>query len=125
MAAPTRAPAAAPSQATPATSGLVSRTAPATRTSVRDQARRSHRRTEVRKVWKSILKQASVRDVRVHDARHTAATLLIEQGVNIRVGQRVLGHTRVATTERYTHVSTPLMRDAGQRLAPALWGHPQ
>ncbi|MFC7103473.1 tyrosine-type recombinase/integrase [Nonomuraea rubra] len=44
-----------------------------------------------------------VRDVRVHDARHTAATLLIEQGVNLRVVQQVLGHTRATTTERYTN----------------------
>ncbi|WP_211264376.1 tyrosine-type recombinase/integrase [Streptosporangium amethystogenes] len=79
-------------------------------------------RTEDWKVWKAILKQAGVRDVRVHDARHTAATPLIEQGVNIRVVQEVLGHTRVTTTERYAHVSTPLMRDAGERLASALWG---
>ncbi|WP_425582001.1 tyrosine-type recombinase/integrase [Streptosporangium fragile] len=42
-------------------------------------------RTEDWKTWKAILKQAGVRDVRVHDARHTAATLLVEQGVNIRV----------------------------------------
>ena len=51
-----------------------------------------------------MLRQAQVRDARVHDARHTAATLLIEQGVHIRVVQEVLGHTRVTTTERYTHV---------------------
>ncbi|MBB5776205.1 site-specific recombinase XerD [Nonomuraea jabiensis] len=81
-------------------------------------------RTEDCKIWKSILQQAGVRDVRVHDARHTATTLLIEQDVNIRVVQQVLGHTRVTTTERYTHVSTPLMRDAGERLASALWGNP-
>lgn len=81
-------------------------------------------RTEDWKTWKAILKRAGVRDVRVHDARHTAATLLIEQGVNIRVVQEVLGHTRVTTTERYAHVSAPLMRDAGERLASALWGKP-
>ncbi|HEY2305579.1 MAG TPA: tyrosine-type recombinase/integrase [Streptosporangiaceae bacterium] len=52
--------------------------------------------------WKAILAQAQVRDARVHDARHTAATLLIAQGVHIRVVQEVLGHTRVTTTERYT-----------------------
>ncbi|MFI9593581.1 tyrosine-type recombinase/integrase [Nonomuraea sp. NPDC052265] len=79
-------------------------------------------RIEDWKAWRVILKQAGVRDVRIHDARHTAATFLIEQDVNIRVVQQVLGHTRVTTTERYTHVSTPLMRDAGERLASALWG---
>jgi site-specific recombinase XerD len=71
-----------------------------------------------------VLKQAGVREVRVHDARHTTATLLIAQGVNIRVVQEILGHTRVTTTERYTHVSTPLMLDAGERPASALWGDP-
>ena len=56
-----------------------------------------------------------------HDARHTAATLLlIEQGVHIRVVQDVLGHTRVTTTERYTHVATLQMRDASERMSEAL-----
>jgi hypothetical protein len=49
------------------------------------------------------LRQAQVRDARVHDTRHTAATLLIEQGVHIRVVREILGHTRVTTTERYIH----------------------
>ncbi|MEV4159290.1 tyrosine-type recombinase/integrase [Nonomuraea dietziae] len=79
-------------------------------------------RTEDWKVWKSILRQAGVRDVRVHDARHTAATLLIEQGVHIRVVQEILGHTRVTTTERYTHVATMQMKDASGRMDSALWG---
>ena len=56
------------------------------------------------------------------DARHTAATLLIEQGVHIRVVQEVLGHTRVTTTERYTHVATLQMKDASERMDQALWG---
>ena len=71
---------------------------------------------------RSSASQAGVRDARVHDARHTAATLLIEQGVHIRVVQEVLGHTRVTTTERYTHVATLQMRDASERMSEALWG---
>ncbi|MGW3346821.1 tyrosine-type recombinase/integrase [Nonomuraea rubra] len=63
-----------------------------------------------------------VQDARVHDARHTAATLLIEQGVHIQVGQKVLGHT--TTTERYTHVATLQMKDASNRMDQALWGTP-
>ncbi|MFB4285965.1 tyrosine-type recombinase/integrase [Nonomuraea sp. MTCD27] len=81
-------------------------------------------RTEDWKQWKSILKQAGVRDARVHDARHTAATLLIEQGVHIRVVQEILGHTRVTTTERYTHVATLQMKDASELMDQALWGRP-
>ncbi|MGO9292568.1 MAG: tyrosine-type recombinase/integrase, partial [Streptosporangiaceae bacterium] len=79
-------------------------------------------RTEDWRMWKAILGQARVRDVRVHDARHTAATLLIEQGVHIRVVQEILGHTRVTTTERYTHVATLQMKDASERMNQALWG---
>ncbi|WP_127938317.1 tyrosine-type recombinase/integrase [Nonomuraea polychroma] len=81
-------------------------------------------RTEDWKQWTSILKQAGVRDARVHDVRHTAATLLIEQGVHIRVVQEILGHTRVTTTERYTHVATLQMKDASERMDQALWGRP-
>jgi site-specific recombinase XerD len=62
-----------------------------------------------------------VRHARVHDARHTAATLLIEQCVHIRVVQEVLRHTRVTTTERYTHVATLQIRDASERMSEALW----
>jgi site-specific recombinase XerD len=44
-----------------------------------------------------------------------------DQGVHIRVVQEVLGHTRVRTTERYTHVATLQMRDASERISQALW----
>ena len=79
-------------------------------------------RTEDWRIWKAVLRQAQVRDARVHDARHTAATLPIEQGVHIRVVQEVLGHTRGTTTRRYTHVATLQMKDASERMDQALWG---
>jgi site-specific recombinase XerD len=72
--------------------------------------------------WKAVLRAAGVRDARLHDARHTAATLLLEQGVHIRVVQEILGHARVTTTERYTHVASPQVRDATERMGTALWG---
>jgi site-specific recombinase XerD len=50
------------------------------------------------------------RHVTPHMLRHTAATLLIETGVDIRFVQRLLGHSSIATTEIYTHVSDEALR---------------
>jgi hypothetical protein len=71
--------------------------------------------------WHDLLREARVREARVHDARHTAAALLLEQGVGIRVVQQILGHSQVSQTGRYTHVTTQLGRDAAERMAGALW----
>jgi len=50
------------------------------------------------------------RRVTPHMLRHTAATLLIETGVDIRFVQRLLGHSTIATTEIYAHVSDEALR---------------
>lgn len=55
------------------------------------------------------------RRVTPHMLRHTAATLLIETGVDIRFVQRLLGHSSIATTEIYTHVSDEALRTALER----------
>lgn len=72
--------------------------------------------------WGHLLKSAGVRYVRVHDGRHTAGTLLAEQGVHVRTIQQILGHTDVRTTQDYVHVSDPIVRDAAKRIGGALWG---
>jgi integrase len=72
--------------------------------------------------WKELLRAARVeKDARVHDARHTAATLLLEQGVDISVVQEILGHSQLTTTKRYTHVTSKLATDAAARMGRALW----
>jgi integrase len=73
------------------------------------------------KDWKWLCKAAGVRDARLHDARHTAATLLLEQGVDIRVVQEILGHSTLAVTRRYTHVTSRLAKEAAERMSRALW----
>ena len=72
--------------------------------------------------WRALLKTAGIRQVRVHDARHTAATLLLAQGVDQRVVMEILGHSQISMTSRYAHVVPQLMTDAAERIGRALWG---
>jgi integrase len=72
--------------------------------------------------WRDLLKAASVRDARLHDGRHTAGTLLIEMGVHVRTVQEILGHSDIRVTQRYTHVSSAVAKDAAERMGRALWG---
>jgi integrase len=72
--------------------------------------------------WKALLASAGVRDGRVHDARHTAGTLLIEHGVHPRVVMEILGHSDLRLTQRYTHASSAMAADAAERMDRALWG---
>jgi len=60
--------------------------------------------------------------VRVHDARHTAATLLLAQRVDQRVVMEILGHSQISMTSRYAHVLPHVMVDAAERIGQALWG---
>ncbi len=71
--------------------------------------------------WKGLLAAAGVRDARVHDGRHTAATLLLAQGVALEVVQELLGHSDIRVTRGYSHVASAMARDATDRMGRALF----
>jgi integrase len=72
--------------------------------------------------WADILQAAGLPHRGVHAARHTAATLLMEQGVALAVVQEMLGHSDIRVTRGYTHVASPLTQDAANRMGKALCG---
>lgn len=58
------------------------------------------------------------RKITPHMFRHTAATRLLERGVDIRFVQKLLGHASISTTEIYTHVSDQQLKQAMSLAAP-------
>jgi integrase len=73
--------------------------------------------------FKKILKQAGLPDIRLHDARHTFATMMLELGESPKTVQTMLGHSRVGITlDIYTHVSLELEKKAAAKLNAALSG---
>jgi integrase len=75
------------------------------------------------KSFKALLRQAKLPDIRIHDLRHTAATLLLTQGVNPRVVMETLGHSQISLTlNTYSHVLPDLQREAADRMSALLAG---
>lgn len=80
-----------------------------------------HPRNDYRS-FQNLTKKAGLRRIRLHDLRHTAASLLLAQGVPARVVMEILGHSQISVTlNTYTHVEPELNRDAIDRIEAALW----
>lgn len=73
------------------------------------------------KDWKQLLDEAGVRRARLHDARHTAATVLLLLGIPERAVMEFMGWSNSAMAKRYQHVTAVVRRDIAQRLNGFLW----
>lgn len=71
--------------------------------------------------WKRLLKRAGLRDGRLHDARHTAATVLLLLGVPDRAVIGIMGWSNSSMTTRYQHITAQVRRDIARRVGGLLW----
>lgn len=60
---------------------------------------------DMQKPWRRIRKEAELEDVRIHDLRHSFASIAVMNGLSLLEVGRLLGHTQMQTTMRYAHLS--------------------
>ena len=73
-----------------------------------------------RGVWRKVCEEAGVENARVHDLRHTTASIGAELGLSLQVIGRILGHSQVSTTARYAHLADDPVRQAVEEIQAAI-----
>jgi len=74
----------------------------------------------MQKPWRAIRKSAALEDVRIHDLRHTFASIAAASGASLPIIGKLLGHGQAATTERYAHLGADPVRMAGEQVGSRL-----
>lgn len=76
----------------------------------------------VSRIFKVTLAKAGLPNIRFHDLRHTAATILLSHGVNVKVVSEMLGHADIATTlQTYAHVIPHMQQVAADVMDALFW----
>ena len=76
----------------------------------------------LRHFWQKLCDEAKLRDIRLHDLRHSYASLAIQAGETVLTIGRLLGHNDPGTTLKYIHIADQAVRDAVDAVAPILGG---
>lgn len=76
--------------------------------------------TDLQPPWRRIRKRAGIEDVRIHDLRHTFASIAVASGQGLPMIGKLLGHTQVQTTARYAHLAADPVKLAANAVAGSL-----
>jgi integrase len=71
---------------------------------------------EIKKPWAAVCKAAEVKGARIHDLRHSYASVLVSSGLSLPVIGALLGHTQASTTMRYAHLADDPLQEATNRV---------
>ena len=74
------------------------------------------------RIWRDIRAEAGLADVRIHDLRHTHASIALRQGATVLAIGRLLGHADPQTTLKYTHPADAMIADAAETVGAVLDG---
>jgi integrase len=74
-------------------------------------------RSDLKKPWRAVSRRAGLEGVRIHDLRHTHASIGAGAGLGLPIIGKLLGHTQAATTARYAHLDNDPLRKASNHIA--------
>jgi integrase len=76
----------------------------------------------IKHAWQTARRRAGLSDVRIHDLRHSAASAMVNAGVDLFAVGKVLGHASFASSQRYAHVANETLVRAVEAAAATLKG---
>jgi integrase len=77
-------------------------------------------RSDLNRPWRAIVKRAGLTGLRIHDLRHTHASVGAGLGLGLPIIGKLLGHTQHSTTARYAHLDADPLRRASERIGRLL-----
>jgi hypothetical protein len=79
--------------------------------------------TDLQAVWTRIRRTAGLEDVRIHDLRHSFASIGASTGDSMLIIGALLGHSSAKTTQHYTHLSDHPLKSAAERISDEIVRH--
>lgn len=77
-------------------------------------------RSDLKKPWRAVATKAGFEGVRIHDLRHTHASVGVGAGLGLPIIGKLLGHSQAATTERYAHLDNDPLKRASEHIGSHL-----
>ena len=76
--------------------------------------------SDLQPFWQRVRARAGLKDIRIHDLRHTFASTAVAAGQGLPMIGKLLGHTQVQTTARYAHLAADPLKRAADSVASSL-----
>ena len=83
-------------------------------------AKAGARLADLQPFWQRVRARAGIKDVRIHDLRHTFASVAVASGQGLPMIGKLLGHTQVQTTARYAHLAADPVRAAADQVSSGI-----
>ncbi|TFW56895.1 DUF4102 domain-containing protein [Bradyrhizobium sp. MOS001] len=77
-------------------------------------------KADLNRPWRTISKRADLAGVRIHDLRHTHASVGAAAGLSLPIIGKLLGHTQASTTQRYAHLASDPLKEASEKIGLSL-----